>query len=95
MRSWLPGGVSCPFDGASESIVHAITACKFLHVAYDAVDNCFPSKQQGVSVSASTIIHSNPLQSLTSPQGELAWSAFISSWTARGIAKRDPSEVVS
>jgi len=47
-----------------------------------------------VSFSASTVIHSNLLQSLTSPQGILAWSAFIASRTARGIAKRDSSEVV-
>ena len=26
LRSWLPGEVSCPLDGASESIVHAVTA---------------------------------------------------------------------
>ena len=80
---------------ASESILHAVTACKFLPVAYNTVGKCFPANGQGESVSASVIIHTHPVQSLTSPHGSLAWSAFIASWAARCVAKREESEVVS
>ena len=95
LRSWLPGEVNCPLDGACESVLHAVTACKFLPVAYNTVDKCFPADGPGESVSASTVIHTHPVQSLTSPHGILAWSAFIASWAARCVAKHDASEVVS
>ena len=95
LRSWLPGEVNCPLDGACESVLHAVTACKFLPVAYNTVDKCFPADGPGESVSASTVIHTHPVQSLTSPHGILAWSAFIASWAARCAAKHDASEVVS
>jgi len=50
---------------------------------------------QDECVSTVTVIRSSPHQSLTSPQGILAWSAFVTSWTAQGMAKWDSDELVS
>jgi len=67
----------------------------FFLLPNDTIDKCFPANGQDVCVSAVTVIHGSPQQSLTSPQGVLAWSAFVATWTARGMAKRHSDELVS
>jgi len=59
------------------------------------IDKCFPANKQDACVSVVTVIHSSPRQSLTSPQGVLAWSAFSASCAARAMAKHDSHELVS
>jgi len=54
LRCWWPGDIACPLDGASESILHATTACKFLPAACFllTIDKCFPADECRMSASA-------------------------------------------
>lgn len=75
----------CPLDGLVETHEHIYRHCKFTAFAIDTVRKAFklPTLEDGTVLEPSRILAEHPLQSLTTTQGLLLWTAAHTQWALR------------